>query len=88
MTFNDETQIVFDDGDVFEYDGDFDFIFFAQFDALRSAGCRFDRYSARTGKEIEKGFAIEAAEYRENGFAHSVHCGTDNAFRTLDLPAF
>ena len=88
MAFDDDTEFAFDEGDIFEYDGDFDFIFFAQFDEGRPAGCRFDRYSTRTGKQIEEGFSVKTAEYREHRFAHPVHCGTDDAFRTLDLPAF
>ena len=88
MAFDDDAELAFDDGDVFEYDGNFNFILFAQFDMFRSAGGRFDRQCARTGKQIEKRFSRKVAEYREYRFAHSVHCGTDDAFRALDLPAF
>ena len=88
MTLDDKAEFAFDDGDVFECNGYLYFIFFTQFDAGSPAGSGFDRYSARSGKKVEKGFSVEVTEYREYRFAHSVHRGTDNAFRALDVPAF
>ena len=88
MALDGDAELAFGKGDVFEYNGDFDFIFFAQFHVSRSSRSRFDRYGARTGKKIEKGFAFEIAEYCEHRFAHFVHGRPDNAFGTFDLPAF